>query len=292
MPPESLDLMQRRFWRLITAPEGVSAGLPEAAQDDPGAAPAAGWIAAEDEETARERLDVYANMYFFRLLDALKSDVPKVAQLLGDDAFHNLVVDYLVVHPSTNPSLRHAAAPLPDFLAGHDVAVARPDLPDLARLELARNDVFDGPDSSVLDAQTLATMSPEAWPHLRFSVAPTVCWLRLRNSTVPTWRALADEGSPPEPSAEISGCVVWRSRVPDTEDQVWHRAASLAEVAALDAAVSGATFDRICEIFAADLPAPPSDAAEAARPALEALVRWVSDGLLSGVDDRSGDSLP
>jgi hypothetical protein len=288
VPPESLDVMQRRFWRLITAPEGVSAGLPEVARDDAAAAPVAGWIAADDEETAQERLEVYANMYFFRLLDALEAEVPRVAQLLGGDAFHDLVVGYLVVHPSTNPSLRHAAAALPDFLARHELARARPDLPDLARLELARNDVFAGPDSSVLDARTLATISPEAWPHLRFRVAPTVRWLSLRSSTVPTWRALADGSPPPQPSAELSGCVVWRSRAPGTEDQVWHRAGSLRELAALDAVASGATFDRVCEIFATDLPAPPSDAAEAARPAVEALVRWVGDGLLSGVDAAAG----
>jgi hypothetical protein len=51
-----------------------------------------------------------------------------------------------------------------------------------------------------------------------------------------------------------------------------------------EAVQAAAPFERICEIFAADLPAPPADAAEAARPALEALVRWMADGLLSGID--------
>jgi hypothetical protein len=285
VPPESLDLLQRRFWRLITAPDGVSAGLSDVASYDPGVAPVTSWIAAEDEETARERLDVYANMYFFRILDAVKSDVPRVAQLLGDDAFHDLTVDYLLAHPSTNASLRHAAAQLPAFLAGHNLAVGRPDLPDLARLELARNDVFHGPDSATLEAHTLSTISPEAWPQLRFRLVPTVRWLRLHTTTVPTWRALADGAPPPGPSTELSGCVVWRSRAPGAEDQVWHRATSLTEVAALDAVASGARFDGVCEILAADLPAPVADAG---HPALQALVRWVGDGLLAGVARSPG----
>jgi putative DNA-binding protein len=282
VPPESLQILQRRFWRLITAPEGVAAGLPEVANDDPAADPVAGWIAADDEDTARERLDVYASMYFFRLLDALKSDVPKVAQLLGNDAFHNLVVDYLLAHPSTHPSLRHVAASMPDFLARHRSSADRPDLPDLARLELARNDAFDGPNSDAIDARAMSAFPPEVWPSLRFRIARTVQWLRLRASTVPTWRALADGEPLPDPSADLSGCIVWRSRAPGSEDQVWHRAASLTEVEAVSAAAAGATFAQICEIFAASLVPLPTDAAEAARPALEALVRWIADGLVAG----------
>ena len=285
MPPESLQVLQQRFWQLITAPEGVSGALPDVAASDPAAAPLARWIVAEDEDAACERLDVYANMYFFRLLEALESEVPKVAKLLGHDAFHALVVDYLAAHPSTHPSLRHAADSLPDFLARHGTSVTRPDLPDLARLELARNDVFHGADSPSIDAQELAKLAPDAWPRLRFRVAPTVRWLQLRASTVPLWRAVADGTQPPGADAALAGCVVWRSRTPGHDDQVWHRTATLGEPAALDAAARGATFDNICEIFAAHLDSRPADATEAARPALEALVRWIGDGLLAGMED-------
>jgi hypothetical protein len=285
VPPESLQVLQRRFWQLITAPEGVSGALQDVAKSDLAADPLVRWIVAKDEDAACERLDVYANMYFFRLLEALESEVPKVAKLLGHDAFHALVVDYLAAHPSTHPSLRHAADSLPDFLARHQTSVTRPDLPDLARLELARNDVFHGPDSPSIDPQELAKLAPDAWPRLRFRVAPTVRWLRLCASTVALWRAVADGAQPPGADTALAGCVVWRSRTPGSDDQVWHRTATLDELAALEAAAAGATFDNICEIFAGRLEAGTEDAAAAARPALEALVRWLGDGLLSGVDD-------
>jgi hypothetical protein len=284
VPPESLQVLQRRFWQLITAPEGVGDALPDVAKSDPAADPVSGWITADEEETAIERLDVYANMYFFRLLEALESEVPKVAKLLGHDAFHALVVDYLAAHPSTHPSLRHAADSLPDFLARHRTSATRPDLPDLARLELARNDVFHGPDSPSIDARDLAELAPDAWPRLRFRVSPTVRWLRLCASTVPLWRAVADGAPPPDADAAIAGCVVWRSRTPGHDDQVWHRNASLGELTALEAAAARATFADICEISAAHLDSRPADATEAARPALEALVRWIGDGLLTGME--------
>lgn len=283
MPPESLALLQRRFWRLITAPEGVEDGLLEVATDDPAAGPVTGWIAARDEAGARERLEVYANMYFFRLLDALQGDLPSVAGLMGDDAFHNLIVDYLLVHPSTNPSLRHAGRHMPGFLSGHEAAAARPDLPDLAGLDLARNDVFDAADSPVVEAGDLAALPPELWPRLRFHIAPTTRWLSVRTSVLAAWQALADREAPPTPSDELVGCVIWRSRTPGHEDQVWHRAASLTELTALDAVQAGATFEHVCELFAADL-ATPTDATEAAQAALAALVRWVGDGLLSRIE--------
>jgi hypothetical protein len=279
---ESLDRLQRRFWRLITAPTGVAEGLAAAAADDPAAAPLAGWIAARDEEAARERLDVYASMYFFRLLEALESDLPSVAALLGADAFHNLVVDYLLAHPSTDPSLRHAGRRLPAFLGTHAASAARLDLADLARLDLARNDVFDAAHSPALDGQVLAATPPEAWPRLRFRIAPAVRWLRLPDSVVPTWRALTDGTAPPPAGGALAGCVIWRSRVPGQEDEVWHREAPLTELAALDAAQAGAPFERVCEIFAA------------AEPALLALLRWVADGLLAGLveEDRNPGDPP
>lgn len=283
MPLETLTQLQRRFWRLITAPEGVTQGLAAVTSDDPGAAPAVGWLVARDEITARERLDVYANMYFFRLLDALRDDLPSVAALLGDDDFHNLVVDYLLAHPSTDPSLRHAGRHLPAFVSGHGAGAAHPDLADLARLDLARNDVFDAADSPAIDAATLATVPAEAWPRLRLRIAPAVRWLRLRGSVLPAWEALSEGHTPPALTDELSGCLIWRSRVPGHDDQVWHRAASLTELGALDALRAGASFERACEIFAADLAAP-TTSAEAAQPALAALVRWVSDGLLSQID--------
>ncbi len=284
MPLEPLHVLQRRFWRLITEPRGVASTLAELAKDDPSAAPLAGWIAQDDEDAARERLEVYADMYFFRLLDALKSEVPKVAQWMGDDDFHDLVADYLVAHPSTRPSLRHSAAALPGFLASHVAGAACPGLPDLARLELARNDAFDGPESPRLEAQALAALPTDAWPRLCFHVAPTVRRLRLRTSTIPTWRALADGRPPPRTSADIGGCIVWRSRAPGAEDEVWHRAVCQTELEALGAAAAGATFDRLCEILAAGLDPRLVNATDAARPALEVLLRWLRDGLLSGVE--------
>ena len=92
------------------------------------------------------RLDVYADMYFYRLRDCLAEDFPKLAELVGEARFHNLVTDYLLRHPSSHPSLRELGRRLPAFLADHAIAAEFPVAADLARLEWARVDVFDERD--------------------------------------------------------------------------------------------------------------------------------------------------
>ena len=74
---------------------------------------------ADAKLSAVDRLDVYANMYFFRMLDVLRDDYAKVVAVVGDDAFHNLVTDYLVACRPAHPSLREVGARLPGFLARH-----------------------------------------------------------------------------------------------------------------------------------------------------------------------------
>src|SRR6476620_8270809 len=96
----TLREIEERFFALITAPEGVEKTLA-----------ARGLPRAHVEEFVRSdalrRLDVYANMYFFRLLEVLEDDYPSLRAALGAEAFHNLVTDYLQRHASTHPSVRH-----------------------------------------------------------------------------------------------------------------------------------------------------------------------------------------
>jgi hypothetical protein len=57
--------------------------------------------------SSEERVNIYAQMYFARLLDVLYEDFPRVAAFLGCERFRDLVRAYLRIYPSTHPSLRH-----------------------------------------------------------------------------------------------------------------------------------------------------------------------------------------
>src|SRR5207244_10237320 len=64
-----------------------------------------------------DRLGVYTEMYWARLLDVLRDDFPRVAAVLGGDRFTALAGAYLERHPSTDPSVRWVGANFADFLA-------------------------------------------------------------------------------------------------------------------------------------------------------------------------------
>src|SRR5690606_38699897 len=187
---ESLAALQERFWRLISAPEPVARALPQVTATDPGAAPLSGWIRAASEGAAAARLDVYANMYFFRLLGVLRDDYPNLARLVGADAFHNLITDYLVAFPSRHPSIRHVGANLAELLDRHPLERRFPGAADLARLEWARGLAFDRADARALTADELTAVPPERWGELRFQLVPSFQMLRLGRPVHRLWQAL------------------------------------------------------------------------------------------------------
>lgn len=272
---DRLAQLQRRFFRLITAPEGVGPGLRELAPEDPGAAPLSGWIGAVDEALAIERLDVYANMYFYRLLEVLREDYPKVAALIGDAGFHNLVTDYLLAHPSRHASVRHVGRHLPDFAQSHPLAGRFPGLADLARLEWARGESFDAADATPLVASDLAQVPPEAWADLRLEIIPAVRILELEFPADEIWLALEGGEVPAPLTPARTALVVFRNGY-----TVYHRHALTGEIAALRALCSGSTFGELCATLAIERE---EEGEAAAQLALTLLTRWLEDGLLSAI---------
>src|SRR5216110_771244 len=102
--------LQELFYDLVTWPTGVWPGL---AARGLGPEALATIVAAGDgglPPTAQ--LDIYANMYFHRILDVLRAEYPRVRAAVGDDSFHDLITDYLLVARPAHPSLREACARL------------------------------------------------------------------------------------------------------------------------------------------------------------------------------------
>jgi hypothetical protein len=269
--------VQARFYELVTAPENVAATVaargPEArrALDE--------MIQGDDRLSAVERLDIYANMYFFRIHDVLRDEAPKTAAALGPDAFHNLVIDYLAACPPSHPSLREAGARLPAFLAAHPFGVERPCLAELARLERTRLELVDGPDATPLTFDDLRNLPPGEIGGLPLRLIPCAAVLANRFGVASLWRidedqALAAATRAAAPAAET--LLVWRRDV-----DVYHRAVDADEarwLSRLQTAGSGDAlrFETLCE----DLAAAASDEEAAAR-AFELVGRWTADGVLA-----------
>lgn len=98
--------------------------------------------------SATERLGLYHRQYWYRLLDSLAEDFPRLGEFLDRDRFWPLLERYLTAHPPTSYTLRHLGARLADF-AGQDEGLPvrlRARASDLARCDYACMEVFAAPD--------------------------------------------------------------------------------------------------------------------------------------------------
>jgi hypothetical protein len=257
---------QAWFHRLVTARESVAALV----EGDREARRALDELVAGDVRLpAAARLEIYADMYFARLRDVLREEYPRAVMLLGAAAFHELVVDYLRACPPSHPSLRELGARLPGFLAEHRVAAQRPWAAELARLERARLELYDGPDAPTLTIESLRARPPESFAALQLRLVPSHALLAVRFDLAALWRA--DDPAALVPRPAPGTVLIWRREL-----EVLHRPAGDEEAAWLRRiAGGGVTFEALC----GDLAAGRSDA-QAAAQAFELVGRWATDGLL------------
>ena len=295
---------QELVWALISAPEGVAPGADQLVADGVLENADLSFLVRGDERLGpRERLDIYAGMYFFRLRDCLAEDFPHLAAVLGGARFHNLVTDFLIAHPPSHPSLRWLGRPLPDFLSGHPLAGEFPFAPDLARLEWARVDVFDEDDTPVLTRATWMATPVERFESQPLVPVPALRLLKLDHAVAPLWRELEDRRAGVEPGGVNSAAVTGEGAATCDLDQppaavaipaqrashvrvwrhdlaVFHRTMPAEEAACLAAmARGGVTLPQLCEMVLAS----GAESVTAATHQMAALVElWLEEGLLLG----------
>jgi hypothetical protein len=263
----SLAAFQERFYRLLTAPVPVARALAAVGLDR---VDVEAWFAGDERLDAVERLDLYANMYFFRIRDILRDLYPRLLAVVGDDTFHDLVTDYLLACPPGHPSITRAGERFPGFIAGHGVAHQRPWLAHLAVVEWAIVELHDGPDAVPLDLETLRAAPPDALGALRLCLVP--CHARV-TSTHAVDRLLA--GEPTDPPATPTTIAVWRPAL-----EVRRRSLSPLEAPLFELLACGTNVAGLCEAVAAQV----GDQAAVAV-AFECLRRWASEGHLLGSRD-------
>lgn len=228
----------------------------------PGARPAGETFESAGALDAGARLSIYADMYLWRQVDALREDFPRLAAVTGD-TFFSLAEGYLARHPSTHPSLGRLGDALPAYLAGRARDLGRPDLAGLAELELARNQVFEEADAPVADAGLL--QGREDVGALRLSFTPALRLLPLSHDVVGLWSAPGDGEPAPAPRPGLTHVAVWRKGF-----DVLHAALPETEAAALRLALDGATLAEVCDVF------------DGVPPALEAVASWFAEQWIAG----------
>ncbi|MGB6604839.1 MAG: DNA-binding domain-containing protein [Steroidobacteraceae bacterium] len=218
------------------------------------------------------RLGIYAGAYGSRLIDALRSNYPALAALLGEADFEALGAEYVRTHDSPFFSIRNYGDVLAEFLTQHPTYAEVPVLCELARWEWMLGGVFDAADAAPLTAAALGSVAPGDWAQLRFEWHPGVRRIALVWNVPQLWQALTDERERPELSllAEPVEWLAWRQEL-----RTYFRSLSKSEAALVDAARAGACFGELCEQLQAEL------GAQAAPARAAALLRaWVAAGLI------------
>jgi hypothetical protein len=217
-------------------------------------------------QTPEERLQVYVDAYYWRLVQALREIFPCVSQSVSSETFATLVHDYLRQHPSEHPSVSYVGRRFADFLDG--CPEVPPYAADLARLEWARSMVFEAPDIVPISVDGLRQIAPETWPGVCFE---TIAGLQVIECAWPVHLAWNDTCT--AITAEPTTLRVWRA----AQWKVVHAVVGRREQAALQRLRNGEPFAAICEAYA-DLPQE-----EAAQGAMGSLLRWVEDGIIATV---------
>jgi hypothetical protein len=265
-----LSDLQGLLYRLITAPEGVAQGL--AAERRLPAGGISSIIRGDDRLTAQERVGIYADMYFYRLLAVLKEDYRGVLKVIGATGFHNLVTGYLFAHPPTYPSVSEAGRNLARYIRRDPIRRRFPFLADLAALERALVDSFVAADAAALDSSALRIVKPKAWPRMRLRTHPATLIVGFDWTVAPLLRAVEEDRDWKTPVRRRSAVLVWRKNA-----SVFYRELESAEWAALEGARRGSSFAAICTAALAELGG--DDEVASINRMLE---RWLADGILVG----------
>jgi len=110
-----------------------------------------------------ERVAIYADAHYARLLGVLQEDYAALRVLAGEAGFDRIARGYLADHPPRAFTLSLLGDALPDWIAAQRSLARRALLADVARLERAMTVVFDAPRESVLSPGDLAALPPETW---------------------------------------------------------------------------------------------------------------------------------
>ena len=196
--------------------------------------------------TSLERLSVYADMYFWRLLDVLSESFPAVRAALGWDTFEAVMRAYIVATPSRSFTLSHLGHRLPEFLATSPLCPDREFVSDLARIERACDEVFDAPRSPRLAPEALDAVAPESWGLSRLRMIRALILLELNYPANDFVQAVRDGEDAVTPAPATSWLVVRR----DEDLKVWRAELTRDQYRLLQGLQSGLTLAESLEATA------------------------------------------
>ena len=218
-----LPVIQRWMQAVIMHPSGAEAGLKSPSAQQHIAVDAATLdhvVCRSRKQTSIERMQIYANAYYARLLECLRDEFRGMVHALGEEAFDGFAFAYLQSYPSQSYTLNNLAGRLPEFLREtrpEDINADTPAWPDflidLATLERTYHEVFDGPgieSSRILAPEDLVDFSLDDFAYARLIPVPCLRLLRLRYPVHEYISAVAQKKQPEVPPPVPTNLAITR----------------------------------------------------------------------------------
>jgi hypothetical protein len=182
---------------------------------------AGSFIAPNDRLTSFERLEIYNQQYWFRVMDALSQDFPGLRAILGAKRFRAMTEAYLTECPSRSFTLRNLGSRLPQWLGSHPEWM-QPDsrlVRDMTNLEWAHIVAFDAAELPPLKPEALASEGM-----LYLTLQPYVTLLELEYPVDDILLAARNGQRCYTTSSEDGGRAVIKNAKPETVFLAVHRA--------------------------------------------------------------------
>ncbi len=180
-PPSRLvdlqALMVRAVMRPLTRDDGMQRNWTDGSATSEVAAQ---FIRPNDRLDSFDRLQIYNQQYWWRLLGNFEEDFRGLRAVLGERQFDKLAVAYLDHCGSRSWTLRDLGRRLEEFLRAHpDLTAPQTELAlDMVRVEWARTVAFDEAEKPPLPANKVRNIPPEL---LRLGLQPYIVLLELNH---------------------------------------------------------------------------------------------------------------
>lgn len=120
---------------------------------------------------------VYRNTVIHGAVEALRSNYPVIEQIVGEEMFEHIAVDFASTCPPREPVLALYGGELADWLVHQSWIADLPYLPDVARVERLHLSSLFAPDEERLQGEHAAQLSRLPSTSLRLHPATGFAWL-------------------------------------------------------------------------------------------------------------------
>lgn len=214
MPREAphLDRIESWMYSVITHPNGAEAGInANSTLNNEQALKLEQTVLPSDELTSLDRISIYANMYFWRLIEVISNEYPTVSHVLGEELFNKVVKDYVTHHPSTYYNLNQLSKKFPLYLLTEAMDIPHQEfVAAVATVERAMEDVFDERHIERIPIETLQRIPDEKWADIRLQFNPALYLLKLDYPVNAYMTAVRENRHMDIPKPEKTFVVVYR----------------------------------------------------------------------------------